>query len=176
MTKLRTAPLAVYVVVGVISGAFVVSGQSQRTPATLDDLLTEIRGLRADLSQQSGASVRTQLLVARLSLQEQRINALAGQLNETRRALGSKQGDPDSPVIRLKRFEDAVQIRTAPPDALIEMERMLPRLRQDATIWQREEAALRSQENEISVLLATEQNRWSEFNSRLDELERALSR
>jgi hypothetical protein len=154
----------------------VASGQAQRSPATLDDLLTEIRGLRADLSQQSGASLRTQLLVARLTLQEQRINALAGQLNETRRALNGKQGDPESPVIRLKRFEDVVQARTAPPDALAEMEQMLPRLRQDAAIWQRDEAAHRSQENEISALLATEQNRWTEFNSRLDDLERTLSR
>jgi hypothetical protein len=87
--------LAVFV--GLLSGALVGSGQAQRSPATLDDLLTEIRGLRADLSQQSSASFRTQLLVARLTLQEQRINALAGQLNETRRALSSKQGDPESP-------------------------------------------------------------------------------
>ena len=152
----------------------VISGQAQRSPATLEDVVTEIRGLRADLGQQSSATLRTQLLVARLTLQEQRINALAGQLNDTRRALGSKQDDPESPVLRLKRFEDAVQIRTAPPDAIIEMERMLPRLRQDAATWQREEAALRSQESEISILLAAEQNRWTDFSSRLDDLERAV--
>jgi hypothetical protein len=33
-----------------------------------------------------------------------------------------------------------------------------------------------SQENDLSVLLATEQDRWIDFNSRLDELELALSR
>src|SRR5262245_26659226 len=59
-------------------------GQAERSSATLDDLLSEIRGLRADLGQQSSATLRTQLLVARLTLQEQRINALGGQLNETR--------------------------------------------------------------------------------------------
>jgi len=154
----------------------VVSGQSQRSPATLDDLLAEVRGLRTDLNQSSSSSLRTQLLVARLTLQEQRINALAGQLNEARRALSSKQGDPESPIIRLRRFEDAVQIPVGPPEAQAEMERMLPRLRADAAIWQREEQVLRSQENDLSVLLATEQNRWIDFNSRLDELERALAR
>jgi chromosome segregation ATPase len=158
----------------VVAGA--VSGQVQRSPATLDDLLTEVRGLRADLNQSSSSSLRTQLLIGRVTLQEQRINALAGQLNDTRRALSSKQGDPESAVVRLKRFEDAVQIRTAPPEALVEMEKMLPRLQADAAIWQREEQALRSQENELSVLLATEQNRWLEVNSRLDDLERTLSR
>ena len=158
----------------VVAGA--AFGQSQRSPATLDDLLAELRGLRADLNQSSSSTLRTQLLVARLTLQEQRINALAGQLDEARRALNSKQGDPESPVIRLKRFEDAMQTPTGPPVAQVEMDRMLPRLRADAAIWQREEQALRSQENELSVLLATEQNRWIDFNSRLDELERALSR
>ena len=155
--------------------AGLVSGQAQRSPATLDDLLTEVRGLRADLNQSSSSSLRMQLLVARVTLQEQRINALAGQLNEARRALSSKQGDPESPVMRLKRMEEAVEARSAPPDAQVEMERMLPRLRTDAAIWQREEQALRSQENDLSVLLATEQNRWIEFNSRLDDLERALA-
>jgi hypothetical protein len=153
----------------------VVSGQSQRSPATLDDLLTEVRGLRTDLNQSSSSSLRTQLLVAQLTLQEQRINAVAGQLDNAGRALSSRLGDPESPVIRLKRFEDAVQT-PGPPEAQVEMERMLPRLRADAAIWQREEQALRSQENELSVLLATEQNRWIDFNSRLDDLERALSR
>ena len=115
-------------------------------------------------------------MVARVTLQEQRINALAGQLDEARRALSSKQDDPESAVLRLKRMEDAVEARTAPPDAQVEMERMLPRLRTDAALWQREEQALRSQENDLSVLLATEQNRWTDFNSRLDDLERALPR
>jgi hypothetical protein len=56
----------------------VASGQAQRSPATLDDLLTEIRGLRADLSQQSGASLRTQLLVARLTFRNSGSTLLQG--------------------------------------------------------------------------------------------------
>jgi uncharacterized coiled-coil protein SlyX len=153
-----------------------VSGQGQRSSATLDDLLTEIRGLRTDIGQSSSASLRAQLLIARLSLQEQRITALAGQLAEAQRRIGSRNADPESPVIRLKRFEEAVQARTAPPDAANAMEQMLPRLQEEAAIWQREEQALRTQENELAALFATEQNRWTDFNSRLDELERALAR
>jgi hypothetical protein len=154
----------------------VASGQGQRSPATLDDLLTEIRGLRTDIGQSASANLRAQLLMARLSLQEQRITALAGQLAETKRGISSRSADPESPVIRLKRFEDAVQVRTASPDAIEAMEKMLPRLREEASIWQREEQALRAQENELAALIATEQNRWTDFNSRLDDLERALSR
>ena len=46
------------------------------------DLLAEVRGLRADLNQAAGASMRAQLLVARLSLQEQRITTLGKELTE----------------------------------------------------------------------------------------------
>lgn len=41
---------------------------------------------------------------------------------------------------------------------------------------QRFEQELRYKEGELANTLAAEQNRWSDFNSRLDELERALSR
>lgn len=111
-----------------------------------------------------------------MSLQEQRITALAGQLAETHRRISSRSADPESPVIRLKRFEEAVQARTAPPDAIEAMEKMFPRAREEASIWQREGQALRAQETELAALIATEENRWSDFNSRLDELERALLR
>src|SRR3954452_3139726 len=64
-----------------------VSGQARRSPATLDDLLSELKGLRADLSQSSAASVRVQLLTARLTLQEQRVNTISRQLQEARTRL-----------------------------------------------------------------------------------------
>ena len=72
--------LAVLLVLGV-------SGQAQRSPATVDDLLAEMRGLRADLNQSSTASVRAQLLVGRLQLQEVRINTLGRDLTDIRQRL-----------------------------------------------------------------------------------------
>jgi len=74
----RTAGVAGVVLIGI---AAVVAGQSARvapstTTASLDDLLAEVRELRAEIHQAAGASIRTQLLVARLQLQEQRLNAV----------------------------------------------------------------------------------------------------
>src|SRR4029077_13444243 len=51
-----------------------------QTISSSDPLLTEVRALRAELNQAAGASIRTQLLVARLTLQEQRINTISKQL------------------------------------------------------------------------------------------------
>src|SRR5215203_62578 len=63
---------------GILTREPIVSAQ-QRGPsdqARVDlnaELLAEVRGLRADLAQSNRASVRAQLLVARVQLQEQRI-------------------------------------------------------------------------------------------------------
>src|SRR5688572_33014233 len=42
--------------------ARVVSGQTARPTATIDDLLAEIRGLRAEINQVAAAGIRAQLL------------------------------------------------------------------------------------------------------------------
>ena len=60
----------------------VVSGQSQRSPATLEDLLPEMRGLRADLAQSSSGTIRAQLVVGRVQVQEQRIASLRRELTD----------------------------------------------------------------------------------------------
>src|SRR5687767_6832701 len=75
--------LIAILVVGVAGSA---RGQ-QRTPltataATMDDVLNELRALRTELKESSAATLRAQLLVARLQLQEQRINTVWRQLSE----------------------------------------------------------------------------------------------
>jgi hypothetical protein len=86
----RTAGVAAVVLIGI---AAVVAGQSARvapstTTSSLDDLLAEVRELRAEIHQAAGASIRTQLLVARLQLQEQRLNAVAQQLADVQNPPG----------------------------------------------------------------------------------------
>jgi len=72
---------AVVIAIAIGFTAFV-SGQMRQGPASLDDVLVELRGIRADLAETSSASVRAQLLMARLQLQQQRIFGLARQLGD----------------------------------------------------------------------------------------------
>ena len=64
-------------------GAAVLSAQapspptSSTRPASIEDLVDEVRGLRADIQQMADSSIRAQLLVARLQVQEQRIAGIA---------------------------------------------------------------------------------------------------
>jgi hypothetical protein len=79
LTHARYAALIVAVGVGFTA---LVSAQMRQGPASLDDVLVELRGIRADLAETSSASVRAQLLMARLQLQQQRIFGLARQMGD----------------------------------------------------------------------------------------------
>ena len=89
-----------------IAGAVAVSGQSQRQPATLDDLLTEIRALRADLKVSAAATTRTQMLTARLQLQEQRIAVLANQRSDVMARLAVEARLRADAEAQVQRFDE----------------------------------------------------------------------
>src|SRR5918998_1633671 len=85
-------------VVGLAGSA---AGQ-QRTPpsaasGTMDEVLTELRALRTELREFSAASLRVQLLVARLQLQEQRINTIWRQLSEVEDKLRANEQSQAAP-------------------------------------------------------------------------------
>jgi hypothetical protein len=157
-----------------IAGAVAVSGQSQRQPATLDDLLSEIRGLRADLRQATRASTQTQLLTVRLQLQEQRIAVLSNQRNDisTRLAIETRlRTDAEGQVQRFEEMKSRNEAVGVPRVELDAQERIF----KGAFTQHRDaEQQLRGQESDLSAQIVAEQNRWQDFNNRLDELERSL--
>ena len=159
--------LAVFVV-----GA--VSGQSQRSPATLDDLLSELRGLRADLNASTGTTTRAQVIVGRLGVQEQRIASIGRELLEAqddlRAAMQQRERTSGMVAAMKQRLESGAVVldRVSYAREIAEMESRLLRERQ-------REDDLRYRENELLNMLVTEQGRWIELSSRLDEVERALS-
>jgi chromosome segregation ATPase len=157
-----------------IAGAVAVSGQSQRSPATLDDLLNEIRGLRADLRQTTRASAQMQLLTARLQLQEQRIAVLSNQRNDLSARLAVETRLRADAQGQVQRFEEMKSGNESLGIPRAELEGMLAEHRRTFGQHREAEQQLRSQESDLSAQIAAEQNRWQDFNNRLDELERSL--
>ncbi|MGH9202048.1 MAG: hypothetical protein ACRD2A_12535, partial [Vicinamibacterales bacterium] len=172
LTFLRTLGLVCLVVIGV---AGVVSGQDQMPGrSTLDRLLAEVQGLRSEVTHASGASIRAQLLVARLQLQEQRITNIARQLADVQGGLDSSDNTKSSVMARMKQIDELRDRQTG------EQQEQLERETENLTAMVERESKrsreLRAQERELENLLADEQARWSEFNGRLDELELSLPR
>jgi chromosome segregation ATPase len=158
----------------VVVGAVTLAGQAQRQPATLDDVVNELRGLRADLRQTSGGSARMQLLIARLAAQEQRIGILASQrANLTPRLIEATRLRAESEA-QLKRFEN-IEAKHLPAETTREdADAILENFKGAYTRFRDVERDLRAQDDQLGAQIANEQNRWLDFNSRLDELERSL--
>ena len=170
--------LVIVVVVSAVLSATLVhraDGQDQRTPqpsATMEQVLAELRALRAEMSQASNASVRAQLLVARLALQEQRINVVGRELADIQEKLAANESA--RPMANLWKSmnppEDA-----GPREEKGEQHKFLDAIRGQADLLEKADRELKERQAELSRVLADEQSRWTSFNAQLDALERALS-
>jgi hypothetical protein len=138
-----------------------------------DPLLAEVRALRNDLNQAAGASIRTQLLVARLQLQEQRTNTVARQLSDVQAQISTSGLAPMASRMR--------QLETMLRGALSEEERTsaeqeMTELKVSMEDAQRRADALAAQEASLTNAFGTEQARWLELSERLDQIERDIAR
>jgi predicted nucleic acid-binding Zn-ribbon protein len=156
--------------VGIIALAAGTAGQGVTSS---DPLLAEVRALRADLNQAAGTSIRTQLLVARLTLQEQRINVISKQLADVQMQRSVNDGGLAQMSSQQKQIEDrlrgqmASEMRQAFESEVVAMKGPMNQMRQRSQ-------DLLAQESALSGQLAGEQSRWIDFNSRLDEIEREI--
>jgi hypothetical protein len=153
-------------------------------------LLLEVRGLRAELGEFSRASLRAQLLVARLQLQEQRILYFDRQRAELHSQVTAATERAAAAAMDIERTQDQIKslrpgsspptgpAQVGPPDMSQFMRPMLELslagARKEAEAASKAEQELRAQEAEAIANLSAEQGRWNEFNVRLDELERSL--
>jgi chromosome segregation ATPase len=141
--------------------------------AAVSALVSEVRALRAQLSESSQRGLRLQLLMGRIQMQEQRI----AYLDRQRSDITAKLSDQTAGVARMR---VQTQISGADCSSVPDRERRdcefnVRVVKQELTTQEAAEQRLRAQETDLANALSTEQSRWSDFNSRLDELEQSLS-
>ena len=159
--RLRYSAVAVCALGLVVATSVFGQQPSPQRPATADDIVGEIRALRADLAQTAESVLRAQLLAVRLTAQEGRLGTLNAQLNSARQEIAQSQLTLAPFALQLKQAQETSSELLAP-------------LRQTMEQVQKREAELRAQEAELIRLLRSEEARWAEFNARLDEIERTL--
>jgi hypothetical protein len=155
-----------------------------RTASTPDAaLLAEVRALRADLAEASRNSLRAQLLVARVQLQEQRIIYFDRRRAEAATRVAEAAEKSREAAVKVTELEEqqrrfragVAQIPKPEVDAMVaQLGSELDKVRGDAAAAVQTEQRLRTEEAGVASALADETGRWTEFNTRLDELERAL--
>jgi chromosome segregation ATPase len=145
-------------VLAIVLGSVIAGQQQQQQPSSPSDVVSELRALRGDLR----ATLQTQLLAARLTRQEGRILTLSQQLTSVRQQMFESEMALLPYAGQLKQAQETNSEIFAPLRAAIEQ-------------VQKRVDELRTQENDLGQRLTSEEQRWTDFNERLNEIERMLS-
>jgi chromosome segregation ATPase len=143
------------------------AAQTPARPATLDDVLLELRSLRTDMLELQAASVRAQLLAARLQVEEQRIAGLARDLAETEEQIRGLDAARNP-------FTDMMLKELSKAPAKPEDADMTSALKAQLEKLQNGDPALKDRQASLTQMLGEEQARWGAFNAQLEALEREL--
>jgi hypothetical protein len=151
------------------------AAQTSTSPDVLTSLLIEVRGLRAAMETMASAGPRVHLALGRLQLQEQRVTNQIRRLDVVRSSLVVAQGELEPLAQRVK---DETESVNQAPDADTRHGRE-GQLKAAKAEWSRKNAEVQRLSAEEATLvqeIGIENNRWAEFNQRLEELERTLGR
>lgn len=167
--------LAAAGLVGAALGAAWPAAGLAQSPDVLSALLAEVRGLRAAMEQVASSGTRAQLLLGRLQLQEQRVNALNSRIDAVRKEIAGNEQVAAAMENDLS-LTDATQAQNLPPDRQRQMEVHAREVKREYARRQTEIQRLQQTEALLAQELSSEQGRWNDFNRTLEELERSLSR
>lgn len=172
-TDFKHRVLAIVLVAGVGPVLVAQGSRPAGDAVTQEALVAEVRALRADVQQLASAAIRTQLLVARLALQEQRVYAAARQLADVQSALAAVRAGINAERARIRQLENAASGGT--PEAARSIQQSIAEAAGQIELQQKQEQQLQSKEAELARALSDAQSVWADFNARLDEVERTVA-
>jgi protein subunit release factor A len=158
--------------------ALLVAGQSpmpaQDSASSSAALVQEVRALRQAVEEVLATSVRVQLLMGRLQLQEARIQALIRQNAEIDSEISSMSAERQAIQSQVRAMEGVPNESTDPQERAFAKQQLSALAERMKTLESRHASLLADQAN-VQQLVVTEQGRWGDFNQRLEELERMLA-
>ncbi len=157
-------------------GLATLSGQTERPAADdMKALVAEVRALRVAVERTASTNGRAQLLLGRLQLQENRLATLGRQVLELRTRVQDAQAAQAASEGRLEATRHLAST-TQDANERRAMEEQAGGLKVEVAQLKARTLQLQQDETGAQQALTTEQQRWSEFNAQLEELERALGR
>ena len=155
-----------------VFGLTLFAGQSSSVTSpkssSLDDVVAEVRALREDVRRTAESSLRAQLLVARLQVEEQRIEGLAKQLSDTEEHMRGLESARNPMMAEMLKNFEAEPRDPNQPDFLAGVRAQLEKIQNGDPVLMERQATL-------SRMLAEEQARWVAFNAQLEALEKTVS-
>lgn len=175
-TAARIVTLAILFSVAATGHSLGRAEQTTTTPDVLGALLIEVRGLRAAMERMASTDAQVQLALGRLQLQEQRVLNQVRRLDAVKAALIVAQRELEPLTQRVK--DEAEGVKQFHDDPEIRRGREA-QLRATTVEWSRKNTEVQQLLAEDALLnqdIGAEQRRWTDFNQRLEDLERALAR
>ena len=175
--RLVLATLAVILALGLLTNRTLLRAQSARadgSDAAVAALVSEVRALRADLAAASRNQLRAQMLLGRVQMQEQRLAYLDKQRSDSAEYAAVQAQMTSALRSRVQDLEAGGCNKMPSSEARRECDAQRGALARQLAEQEARDEQLRAHERDLETALSSEQARWSEFNSRLDELERAL--
>ena len=174
ISKLLTTRAVWTIGLGALVLGGVASGQAHRPDATLDELVVEVQAMRAEMNQAAAASIRAQLLVGRLQMEDQRIAGLVRDLEAVQADLAANAHARAESAATLKVLEEAVMGATS--DVRDDAEKQLAAAKAAAQESDRRQQLLKRRESAMSKELQEDQARWQDLNARLENFEQSIPR
>lgn len=155
---------------------FVFAKGSAQTPPSADvnmALVRELHDLRIAIEKLASANTRVQLLSSRASQQEQRVTSLMNQLITLNGKLEEASAQTAFTTSSLERIQDALRMAgTGDPIALRDQQKALTSELERNRFMQ---ASLQGQVDAVRQQIAFEQSSLSDFQRKLDELDRSIT-
>lgn len=138
-------------------------------------LVGEVRALRLAIERASAVTSQSQLLLGRVQLQENRLATLGRQYQEARtRALDARMAQTHLEQ-QLRQLSERVN-SVSNHDERLGVEHRIGQLKSEIAQQAVKTGQLQTDEADAAHMLSTEQQRWSDFNQRLETVERTLEK
>ena len=165
------------VIGGVVVGAVVLRAQQGTPPmdASMRELVGEVRALRLAVERSTEVTSRSQTLLGRVQLQENRLADLGRRLDDARQRVRSATAMETTLANDVARTTMTMPEMSANADDRRALEMALNQAKGRLKAAQGDVAQLRAEEQELIGALSSEQARWSDYNTRLEAIERDVA-
>lgn len=168
--------LILLLLVGIVGLVTLTGQQDMPESGQLKALVSEVRALRLAIERAAASNSQSQLLLGRVQLQENRLATLSRQYQEARGRTVDSQLAESKLEHELQRMQAALESTTpGPPEERHALEQHVTHLKSQVARQKARTTQLRADETAAADVLATEQQRWADFNQRLEGIERTLS-
>ena len=157
-----------------ISSIAAVSQAAPTDSQTLQSILLEIRQLRRDLQASNATLAKAQIALYRLQREDEAVGHAMQRLSDARSKSERLDTDKNNKVLEIQQARNAVSHSDNPNSQQNFEDVVLPGLKSQLEVLQRQEQQAKSQEAEAEQQLRDEQARLSELDDLLDRYSNSL--